>query len=103
MFCDLIRRIFAKKKSGFSSTKRRQPLRALQLGVETLEQRLVPSAPLKATILGLPASLQSPEGTSLTVKASVSNSIGTDYYSWVIFKSKTQFATGHSSSITFTP
>ena len=61
------------------------------------------SAPLTATITGLPASGYSPNGTQLTLGATVSGGVGADAYSWTVTQNGATVTTGSGSSFSFTP
>jgi PKD repeat protein len=64
----------------------------------------IPSASLSASITGLPASGHSPEGSAVTVSASVSGGAsGADQYSWTVLKNQATFASGIGAQFTFTP
>ena len=61
------------------------------------------SANLTATITGLPASGDVPEGTKLTLGASVGGGVGADTYSWTVTLGGATVASGAGSSLAFTP
>jgi PKD repeat protein len=64
----------------------------------------VPTAPLQASIAGLPASGHSAEGASVTVSAQVAGgAAGADGYAWSVTKNGAAFAAGNTASFTFTP
>ncbi len=58
---------------------------------------------LTATITGLPASGYLPEGTPLTLGATVSGGVGADAYSWTVTQNGKTITTGAGSSFSFTP
>ena len=61
------------------------------------------SAPLQATITGLPPLGYSPKGTTLTLGSQVSGGVGADKYSWTVTENGATVATGTASSLSFTP
>src|SRR5262249_29264680 len=76
MLFDLLSGTARRLASGARSSKR--------VGLEGLEPRLVPAKLMQVAILGLPASGQSPEGTTITARASVTDGSGSTRLSWAL-------------------